>query len=267
VQVINRLIDENCLHGLLIADFYLLQTLSRYAPDTAAALEAVPSINCMIDNFDRLHAAFEIIAASRFKMPSKCILDRSLNRDPARLQQITTRIHKHYPDLKIELIANEGCLPYCPFKPAHDAHIAFANMTCDGADIFRLNNDFGCVGLLNDRPEVLFRSPFIRPEDVGCYEEMTDIIKICGRTLGPDFLINTVGAYLAGKYEDNLLNLMDTMEWLSHRLHVANDKLPPDFLDRITNCTGQCDVCSYCRTLFTEYARWLPIRLRNLRKH
>lgn len=40
------------------------------------------------------------------------------------LERVVDMCRRHFPDLRLGLLVNEGCLPDCPFKPAHDAHIA-----------------------------------------------------------------------------------------------------------------------------------------------
>ena len=138
-----------------------------------------------------------------------------------------------YPQVQLELLANEGCLIQCPFKLTHDAHIALAKIGIN-TDTFRMNTEFGCIHVLNKNPEQLFKSPFIRPEDIGNYEQYIDTIKLCGRTLGPDFLMQTLKAYITGHHYGNLLDILDTLEWLSPKIHIANNDLPADFFTTVT---------------------------------
>ena len=207
----------------------------------------------------------DAIASTAFRPPGKLILDRSLNRDRKALASLFSFCRTRYPEVKLELLANEGCLPHCPFKPAHDAHIALVNMGLAPEMTHGLNRDFGCRRYLEKEPWRLFQSPFIRPEDLPVYEKVVDVIKICGRTLGTGFLRNAVSAYLRGSHKGNLLDLMDTMEWLAARLSVANHELPLDFLDRLSTCAMECDRCGYCRELFARHASDLEFRLKDLR--
>ena len=95
---------------------------------------------------------------------------------------------------------------------------------------------------------------------------MVEVIKLCGRTLGPAFLQRVVRAYAARRYDGNLLDLMDTMEWLAKRLHVANEGLPADFWGRLTGCDKNCRACSYCRELLKKVATTLAFQLEDLRQ-
>jgi collagenase-like PrtC family protease len=119
---------------------------------------------------------------------------------------------------------------------------------------------------LTAHPDELFKSPFIRPEDMEHYEGIVEVIKLCGRTIGPAFLQRVVHAYANRRYEGNLLDLMDTMEWLAKRLYVANEKLPADFFARLAGCDKNCRACSYCRELLNKTAVPLPLQLEDFRR-
>ncbi|MFQ6757111.1 MAG: hypothetical protein D9V46_12345 [Deltaproteobacteria bacterium] len=59
---------------------------------------------------------------------------------------------------------------------------------------------------------------------------------------------------------------MDTMEWLAKRLHVANEKLPAEFLTILAGCDRNCRACSYCRELLDKSATPLAFQLEDLRQ-
>jgi hypothetical protein len=113
----------------------------------------------------------------------------------------------------------------------------------------------GCIRALQQNPARLFKSPFIRPEDIGVYEPTVDVLKICGRTLGVPFLMKVMNSYLAGHFSGSLIELMDAMEAAARWIEVANEKLPPDFLQQLTACAKDCHVCSYCEGLLRTCAR------------
>ena len=265
IKALDTLLAAGTLHGITIVDFYLLQALSDTSPETCAQLEAVPGVNCMLDSFAKVQSCLATIADTGFKPPAKLNLDRSLNRNLPELAEISRQCRRHFPGVKLALLANEGCLDRCPFKLAHDAQIAFANTGLIANETYATNQELGCIRELAAHPAKLFKSPFIRPEDLHHYEEMGDVVKLCGRTLGPAFLQRVVRAYAARRYEGNLLDLMDTMEWLAKRLHVANEELPADFFDRLTNCDRDCRACSYCQGLYRSHARTAQMALPDFR--
>lgn len=260
---LDALVKASAIDGIIFADPYHLNALSDAGPETAARLEAVPSVNFMIDTADKASAVLEVIARTRFRLPRRLILDRGLNRSPDALSKTAARLKADHPGIRIGLLANEGCLHRCPYKPAHDAHIALTHMG-RGMDTFELNRRLGCIRYLTDRPEAIFRSPFIRPEDLSRYAGVVDFIKVCGRTLGPAFLSRTIRAYLDGAYPGNLLDLLDAPQWMADVYQIDNPALPADFFDRLTGCDGRCDDCRFCGGLFSRVARLRSDRLGGL---
>lgn len=266
LEPLRRLTDAGLVRGIVFADAYLLRALSDAAPETARRLEAVPSVNFSPDRFDRVAALIALIRATEFRPPSRWILDRSLNRDLEALAETTRRLRSAWPDIRIGLLANEGCLPQCPFKPAHDAHIALSHLAIP-ADTHAANRDFGCMRLLRESPHRILASPFIRPEDAARYAPFADILKICGRTLGPEFLRRTISAYLAERWDGNLLALLDAAEWMAREFHLENADLPDDFLDRAWRCDKDCEACGVCRELFAAHGRRKAMPFVDLRKN
>ena len=265
-KALDTLLTAGTLHGIIFVDFYLLQALSDTSPEVASQLEAVPGVNCMLDSFAKVQAALGAIADTGFKPPAKLNLDRALNRSLADLKEISLACRKHLPGVRLTLLANEGCLDRCPFKLTHDAQIAMANTSLAANQTHAANRELGCIRELTAHPARLFKSPFIRPEDLHHYEGVVEVIKLCGRTLGSAFLQRVVRAYANRSYEGNLLNLMDTMEWLAKRLHVANEGLPADFFAKLASCGKNCRNCSYCRELLDKSATSLAFQLEDLRQ-
>jgi len=264
IRSLGHCLDKGVVNGIVYCDHYLLQRLSDAAPEIAAGLEAVPSVNAMLDSCGKIEAQLAYIGETAFKTPGKIILDRSLNRNLDELAKIALQMHQDFPALKIEVLANEGCLPYCPFKFSHDSYIALANMS--GRDQTHvINCDIGCMRRLDEQPHRLLQSPFIRPEDIDLYLYHVDTIKLCGRTLGPDFLINVINAYRARRYDGNLLDLMDAMAWLADRLYVDNKMLSFDFANMLSECDNRCERCGFCKELFESISHPLPLAIQNRR--
>jgi len=260
ITALDSFVDRGLLDGIIYCDHYLLQRLSDEAPDLAAALEAVPGANCMLDSYAKVESWLSYIGETRFKLPSKILLDRSLNRDLDTLAHVVRRIRQKAPEVGIELLANEGCLPHCPFKLSHDAYIALANV--EGSDsTFQLNQELGCIRALGEEPHRILQSPFIRPEDMELYLYHVDTIKLCGRTLGVDFLQRLISAYLARKHEGNLLDLLDAVHWMADRLYVDNSSLSFDFANMLSMCDGQCASCGFCEELFHSITHPLPLTI------
>jgi collagenase-like PrtC family protease len=261
---LDAMLTAGVLDGIVYADAYYLQALSDASREIAAQLEAVPSINFMIDDFEKATALMDVISMTDFQMPEKLSLDRSLNRNLESLSEFAFRCRESFPDLKLEVLANEGCLYQCPFKLTHDSHISLVHMNMN-VDTHSVNRSFGCIRYLEKKPEALFKSPFIRPEDIDVYGPYVDIIKICGRTLGRDFLERVVTAYLERSYAGNLLDIMDAMDWLSERLYVDNAGLPDSFFNILSTCLKQCDACPHCSRFFEHHVKELPQPFKDVR--
>lgn len=246
---------EAGIRGVVFADSYFLNALSDHAPAIMTRLEAVPSINCMLDTPAKIFAMLSMIEKTAFRMPSRLVPDRALNRDMTALENVSQEVRKAYPDMQLILMANEGCLYQCPFKPAHDAHISLVNEELCPERTFAINRDFGCVRRLLSDPGSMLASPFIRPEDTHRYEHVADGIKLCGRNRGTTFLKRVVSAYIEGRYDGNILDLMDAMGDLNDRVNIPNQDLPGEFHQRVTACDKLCATCGWCATVMERIAK------------
>lgn len=246
---LTMLADTVGLTGLVFADPYYLQALADAHPEMASRLEAVPSVNTMLDSAERAFAMLSLIEATPFRLPSRIVLDRGLNREMNRLIEVSERLRASRPDLKLLLMANEGCLYACPYKQVHNSHVAMVNQGLCGERTFAMNRDLGCVRRLLTDLGAFLSSPFIRPEDQHRYDGLVDGIKLCGRNKGVPFLIRTIDAYVHGKFDGNLLDLMDAMGDLADRVHVDNRALPDDYLERVSTCAKDCGTCGWCAQL------------------
>jgi len=253
-DALDRLAQHPNVRGVVFADPYFLQALSDARPATAGRLEAVPSINARLDSATAALSMLAFIEDTAFRPPSRLILDRSLNRDMARLAETSAALRSARPSLKLLLMANEGCLFHCPYKPAHDAHIALVNEHLCQDRTFAMNRDLGCLRRFLADPGAVLASPFIRPEDAALYAPHVDALKICGRNLGSHFLQQTLTAYLAGSYHGNLLDLLDTLSDLAPHLHVPANGLPPDFAEHVTACDKNCRACRWCAQVMARIA-------------
>ncbi|PID72210.1 MAG: hypothetical protein CSB34_03910 [Desulfobulbus propionicus] len=265
VKALREALERDVIDGIIYCDHYLLECISSQAPDVASALEAVPGVNFMLDSFAKIEAQLTYISLTRFKRPTKIILDRSLNRDLDRLADVALNVHTQYPGIRIESLANEGCLAHCPYKLAHDSYIALANM--NGAKTpLRFNERVGCKSLFEREPYRIMLSPFIRPEDIELYYYHIDTIKLCGRELGVDFLKRVIQAYRNRQYDGNLLDLLDATNWLADKLYLDNSSLSFDFANTMSLCDGRCEKCGFCKDMFELVAHWLPLSLPDYRQ-
>lgn len=255
-QQINDLYKEQLLTGILILDFYLLRKLADEGLDRG--IDVVPSINMGIDSVAKAHSTVQHIVNMGFSIPSKLILDRSLNRNLKRLAQVSHQLRKDFPHTQLELMANEGCIQHCPYKVNHDAVISTVNDRSAhsviainqahdaGFDVNRLNEDLGCIRHFETQVEDVLKIPFIRPEDLKLYREHFDVLKLSGRSKSNDFMFKAFGAYVAGYWEGNLLDILDAAGSMAEKLYVFNDQLPDNFGRMLSGCQSRCFNCTYC---------------------
>ena len=248
IMVLEGYVAAGAVTGIVYADQYLLRALSDAAPELARQLCAVPSINFRLGSFERAAAIIDAASSTRFRPPPAVVLDRDVNRNPGALAALAQGLRREWPQMQLGVMANEGCLYACPYKTAHDAHIALSRLTsCRvGPDLLR---DLGCLRDFATQPGQLLASPFIRPEDVGHLEGVVDFVKLCGRSRLAADLRAIVAAYLDGSFAGNLLWLLDTPETLSDRYVLENKALPEDFFTRTAGCSRRCRACGYCEEL------------------
>ncbi len=249
IDCLDKAVNAGVVKGIIYCDQFLLQSLSVEAPELAQVLEAIPGTNTMLDSQSKISSHLAYIDETNFRLPSKITLDRSLNRNLEKLTDTIQWCRKGYPEIKIELLANEGCLPFCPYRNSHDAYIALGNHEGDD-NSFHINNKFGCRQLLEKKPYKLLQSPFIRPEDAYVYLAQADLILLSGRAQGVDFLQKTVTAYIDGNYKGNLIELLDSMNWLSKQLYIENSALSFNFANMLSVCDHRCKSCGFCMELF-----------------
>lgn len=257
------LADKGGLRGVVFGDYYLLRALSDAHPALAAKLTAVPGVNHGLRALTDVEAWLDAVGLTNFLPPDKLCLDRSLNRDLPGLERLSKAVRRAHPELRLTLLANEGCLARCPFRQAHGGHTGLAQAT-GKSPWHRPNRELGCSRLFSEEPWRLLASPLIRPEDAAAYAPHVDGLKLCGRTLGPGFLLRAARAYLDGAYAGSLLDLADSMEPLARVLAIPNAKLPPTFLKRTGRCGQACNGCAYCRDLADRLLRRLPPGLERL---
>lgn len=111
---------------------------------------------------------------------------------------------------ELELIANHCCLYFCPLDLYHRnvvSHASQAGHACGGfaADYCKL----ACQHLKLQRPAELIKSRWIRPEDVGVYEEIgIDCLKLVERFRDTWSLLQILDAYEQRSFPGNLTELL-----------------------------------------------------------
>lgn len=244
--------------GIVFLDMYLLKYISKRSKEFIKSIDVIPSINTFLDSFDKCQVMIEYLLDMGYNIPSRIVLDRYLNRNIQELSKISRKLQRN--NIKIEILANEGCLYQCPYKINHDVLIAtshFDNISSNFNSAENINNFLGCLQDYKDNPYKLLKSPFIRPEDVHYYESFANILKIAGRTKSETKLVEVINAYINNVYDGNLIFLNDSQGGLIDTYYIFNDLFPDDFVEVITNCCKNCNNCQYCQTLFPKISQKL----------
>lgn len=115
---------------------------------------------------------------------------------------------------KLQLIANNNCLMYCPLYTYHVNLLAHASQSGDELkgfiiDYCRLTcNHKRLTGLAN-----FIKGDWIRPEDLPFYGKLgIDKIKLVDRAMTTEALVRIMAAYITHHYEGNLLHLFPLRE-------------------------------------------------------
>ena len=124
---------------------------------------------------------------------------------------------------KIELLATNSCLKYCPFIHTHVNCIAHASIQKNNSSNYIDWCLLECQYKELQNPEEYIKSPWIRPEDVKFYKELgIEHLKITERAFPTEILLKRVEAYSSGSYDGNLLDLIQ-----GHGYILEGTKLEP----------------------------------------
>ena len=150
------------------------------------------------------------------------------------------------------MLANSGCLSFCPLHNFHD------NLVAHEDEIAKKDNAFEFHSICHSRianfetaSSLLKDCSFVRPEDIHIYEGLFDGAKLATRVSSAP--IQILRAYVSGSYKGNLAALLEPDH--SGALYpyvLENSKLPGDFGERVLNCKKNCRACGYCDEIFKK---------------
>lgn len=156
-----------------------------------------------------VYARVDGVAKAKFWEDSgaDCITLESIavNRDFDTLRSIRQAVK-----LELQLIANSNCLMFCPLSGQHMVNLSHASQRHHASRGFMIDYcALKCSAQKLADPTHYLRSEFIRPEDLAAYTELGfDSFKILERGAPTDVLARRVAAYAAGRYDGNLLDLI-----------------------------------------------------------
>jgi collagenase-like PrtC family protease len=184
-------------------------------------------------------------------------LQRDFNRDLARVREL-----KRWADSagkRLYMLANSGCLAFCPGQGFHDNLVAHEAEIRPGENVAGWN-PMTCWRLLREErnwPAIL-QSTWIRPEDLGRYEESFPVVKLATRMHSRPRMV--VAAYAARRHRGNLLDLFEP--GFSPALapnYLDNEAFPADWFEKTEGCARNCAECGYCREVLEKVLVRAPV--------
>ncbi len=150
------------------------------------------------------------------------------------------------------MLANSGCLSFCPLHNFHD------NLVAHEEEIAKRDNAFEFHSICRERMSgkeymhsLICDTSFVRPEDIYLYEGFFDGAKLATRVNPRP--VQVLRAYLGRSFSGNLAELLEPDH--SKELYpyaLENSKLPKDFGEKLLHCGGDCDACGYCKAAFDD---------------
>ncbi|MFP4382353.1 MAG: hypothetical protein ACLFUS_17765 [Candidatus Sumerlaeia bacterium] len=171
-------------------------------------------------------------------------VQRDYNRD---LEHLT--VLKKWADeneKKLIMLANSGCLRFCPGQTFHD------NMVAHDVEIDETKNIEGwtphvCWNQYRDHENwpAILGATWIRPEDLHHYEKLFPIVKLATRQHSHPRMV--IHAYVNRSYPGNLLDLFEPCFSTAFMPYIIdNTAFPEDWFEHSSKCGSTCKGCGYC---------------------
>ncbi|WHE07773.1 U32 family peptidase [Thermoanaerobacterium thermosaccharolyticum] len=246
-RYIDKYYKNGYLTGITIIDPYLLEKLNKLKSTEWKHLELHASVNMYANSVNR------VLILQELGINSVCI-DRDINRNMQLLRNI-----KANTNVEIKIMVNEGCLLGCPFRRYHherkEVYTGCTELLLDlrKSLVERFNRPITnklayCLTKYENDLQQIFRSPFIRPEDLHYYEGIADTFKIAGREMSCERLETIIKAYIEQSYDGNLWYLIFRFSE-GIPIYINNKEIPDNFHEMLTTCNSNCQKCGYCKKL------------------
>ena len=249
IGFIQRMHDEHGVEAVTLANPFFIERAHETCPDLEISASVLSEIDCYAraETFARAGASTMTVATS-------------INKNLKLLRQITEGL-----GVEIKLMVNEGCLDKCPYRLFHMNYISHKSKEAgsEGASF-----SFACGDIIARDVSQLFKSNWVRPEDLARYEKVTGFFKIVGRDMLPSKVLRCAKAYLDESHEGNLFDLLCSSigyYGIEHSAHIDNKALDKtSFFKRTSTCNRQCHTCTYCSEMANELVGYGWITRENL---
>ena len=239
MEYLIRVFEEYSVEAITISNPMYIREVRRRFPGVEICASVLADIDCI----DKA-VIYGKAGADSFTP------DVNINRNLRLLKAIREKT-----GLEIKLMVNEGCLFKCPFRKFHFNYIAHKsrNPGVGGArgedNVFSQN----CIQVTKSDPAQIFKSGWIRPEDLERYGDVTPFFKLVGRTSSTRMICRALEAYMRQAWEGDLLELMAGNLYsygMSFLTHLDNRSLDTvGFFEKVTSCDRECIDCDFCERL------------------
>lgn len=233
LSIVDHLAHIGCLPEIVTTTSpFIARTIRKYCPQ----IEIRASINMRIGTIQAMSYVGELF--------DSFYLQRDLQRDLKYVREVHDWCATN--DKKLCLLANSGCLRFCPGQSFHDnlvAHSAQSEEMKNAPDW----NPHVCWNLYQKRMNFaeILRSTWIRPEDIPCYDGLVEITKLATRQHSHPQIV--IDAYTKGQFDGNLLELLEPgFSSIFFPNYISNVDFPNDWVKKVSCCGLSCRQCHYC---------------------
>jgi collagenase-like PrtC family protease len=258
--------------SLTVANPFFIPIIKANFPRLMISVSVVANAECLeqIELFASLGA-------------QRVVLSKSLNKDIQALTRLTKST-----SVELQLIVNDPCLQYCPFRTYHNIVSSFSSM-----HLLQVNKHLSfctmmCRKTFLEKPYKLVKSTYIRPEDLERYRRIgITNFKLVDRKESTPWLKRAILAYHNESYNGNLADLCSFFSPVKGKGEIDhNPELRRLSIDEITSIESidkfknnlrfkpfldnkklaqhiepllnmqcretDCDKCGFCAKVFTE---------------
>ena len=246
VTLIEHLYVIGCKPDIVTTtSFFVARTLKKYC----SGIEVRASVNMRIGTIQAMSYASDYF--------DSFYMQRDLQRNIENVKRIRAWCTEN--NKRFGMLANSGCLRFCPAQVFHD------NLLAHSAKVEEQNNveDWNphlCHNLYA-KPEnyvYILQSTWIRPEDLHLYDGLPDFVKLATRQHSHPRMV--LDAYSRGYYSGNLLDLLEPgFSYAFNPYYISNSDFPDEWGERMTECKNDCSLCSYCKSVLPDVLKKMSL--------
>lgn len=221
--------------GVMVANPYIVEMTRKRYPELPVRIAPVANV----DSVDKVRFYREL-GVTAIHLPEY------VNRDFRLLKGLARQA-----GCELAVTVNLACLLRCPLR---DYHANFLSHASGGSGkVCHLDYSLAkCTQMKAASPVELIRAPWIRPEDLGRYEELgIQHFQIAGLEQDGEWVLRAVAAYAGRSYAGNLNDLLTVLDTPASfgqpPVHLDNTALD-GFLDYFytSDCRLGCAGCDHC---------------------